>query len=243
MQTFDLDQFWPFPPAASDPMAGSAAPSTGLPRRTPAADHVKTDSTPRWDDAFGPEAYLVETGQNDQTQSWHSAIAQLQSKASAFLGSFDHKAALWVSTGFVAGMVSWHTIGFWGFVSEAVLYRGDRNVEVVMAERPPAIATKVVASVPITTGSITKADESPGACMALIFDRTTGTTAATACGNSPPFRDAGRGKRSDRLATAEARLQDKTAWSATTAVDPATQRIVVQPPAETDFNLTITPAQ
>jgi hypothetical protein len=241
MQTFDLDQFWPFPPPASDTMTES--PTANAQRRSSKTGRSPQDGAPRWDDAFSPETYPVECGHHEHAQSWHAGLARLQTKANAFFSSFDHKAALWVSTGFVAGMVSWHAIGFWGFVSETVLYRGERSVEVVSAERPRPIATKVVASVPITTGSIATADERPSACMELIFNRSDGTTAASACGTSPPFRDAGRGKRSDRLATAEARLQDKTAWSATTAVDPATQRIVVQPPTETDFNLTITPAQ
>jgi hypothetical protein len=172
--------------------------------------------------------------------------SNLHRRAAKFLRSFDPQAAVWLSLGFMAGMVAWHAVGFWGFVSDTVLHGPDRGSQVssqISAAPPASIKTTTVKSMTvdhITTGSLQTFSPRAGACMALTRDVTTGETLALTCaGDTQPMRDAGRRRRGDRLATAGSRMQDQTAWRAATALDEIASQ---DPPAESDFDLTLSPA-
>ncbi len=77
-------------------------------------------------------------------------------------------AAAWAAAGFVAGAAVWHFVGFWSFVSYAVL-GGDHRVEAAV----------------------------PRACATLALDRVTGSTKLLGCEDvaysTPPRGPASRG--------------------------------------------------
>lgn len=99
---------------------------------------------------------------------------------------------LWAVSGFVAGVVFWHLIGFWSMVSVAVL--GERTVRVSEA---PAIARHKAAS-PIETGSVASRAM---ACVALTLNRQTGETRGTPCQTGIfHHTNAGLGTKDDRAA-------------------------------------------
>ena len=245
MRTFDLDPFWPFPQSPDGDGGDNAAalkrayPGSGSAARVPLL----------WDDAVREMAKPqvrsapVDGGHRASGRMQRASIF-LRHNGIAFFSSFDPKAALWLSMGFVAGMISWHAVGFWGFVSQAVLNGGDHSVEIASTPAPPAARVSPTATSPIVTGSLAPFAAPTGACMALAMNRSNGATSATKCsGDAEPFRDAGRGRRTDRLLSVDDRLQDKTAWTAATAVDQMAPGERLPPPAPSDFDLTISPVR
>lgn len=140
----------------------------------------------------------------------------------------DFTPALWGGAGFIAGMLVWHTVGFWTFVSDVVLNANDPRARTLEAFLPslaaPAPAPKVMSRIPesavITAPQAlrTATAATPFACVSLALDRTAGITNAQSCKGSPAeLRDAGFNRRTDRLAL-RPRLQDPVAWTDTTAV-------------------------
>lgn len=120
---------------------------------------------------------------------------------------FDHSAVAWLAVGFVSGMISWHAVGFWNFVTETVLHEHADAT---------AIAVTQPAGADIVTGSISPPEPPPADCVALVQMTPAGRTAALPCATAPrPLRDAGRNPRADRLATSTERLQSTAAWPAT----------------------------
>ena len=77
-------------------------------------------------------------------------------KLDGFLKSFDTSSAVWLSMGFISGMIAWHSVGFWGFVTEAVLQPGDRDYKIAVATTTPALEQPLAGSarVPLTTGAL-----------------------------------------------------------------------------------------
>jgi hypothetical protein len=179
---------------------------------------------------------------------------RLSDRLRAFLATFDHRAALWGSFGFMAGMVVWHFVGFWWFVAGVVLNSGPETVREATRETAhiaaaPATQTETqqtppASTAPLTTGSIgtfnaagntagnTAGNAAGRLCVALVIDRTSGQTVSAPCAaETSPLRDAGRRRRGDRAPAATAvlpLLQGPDANAASTAL------------AETDFNLEIT---
>lgn len=175
-----------------------------------------------------------------------SAIPRAIAGARRFGRSFDERAAVFGSLGFICGMVVWHVVGFWAFVSDVVL-----NAPGTEAVRPqPVEYTKTTASpsantAQITTGSITTAGSATRPapaprepCLALELDRHSGATRTTACPDDDNgLRDAGYQRRADRTVLTP-RLENPTAWATGTQMSPETH---AQAPtvSETDFNLEI----
>jgi len=82
-------------------------------------------------------------------------------------------ALLWGGFGFVAGVIFWHAVGFWSFVSEVVLDReGPAIFARVAATRPEA---PLQPELPI----IYLVD--PASCTALELDRSANRTAVRPC--------------------------------------------------------------
>jgi hypothetical protein len=219
MRTFDLDQYWPSSIAAYESDAKSAATTAA------ALKNVYPDASAR----------LTAAPQRpSRAAHWQQAEAGAKTHLIAFLASFDTRAAVWLSSGFVAGMVAWHAVGFWGFVSDTVLKRTDRTTSIAWAA-PSKIETTATSS--ITTGSLASYTPEPGTCLALTLNRDNATTTASPCsGSGAPMRDAGRHRRGDRLATAGSRLQDPNAWTAATALNEGPQR---DRSSDADFDLTL----
>lgn len=250
MRTFDLDPFWPFPQSPDDDGGDSAHVTASALKRTYPVGGNAGRVPLLWDDAVRETAKPLTGSVHARgtllaSERMHRASIFLRRHGVDFFSSFDPKAALWLSMGFVAGMVSWHAVGFWGFVSHAVLNGGDHSVQIASTPAPPAARAEPFAVSPIVTGSLAPNAAPTGACMALAMNRSNGATSASKCNaDAQPLRDAGRGRRTDRLLSVDDRLQDKTAWTAATAVDQkAPGESLQQLPAESDFDLTITPVR
>ncbi|MEQ1653603.1 MAG: hypothetical protein ABL897_14035 [Hyphomicrobium sp.] len=159
--------------------------------------------------------------------------------------TFDPQAAAWLSLGFMAGMVAWHAVGFWGFVSHAVLNGEPRSSSILIAAKrlPPTTP-----AAPLITGSLPSFKPQPNACLNLILDRETGSTLTNTCRiDDQPLRDAGRRQRGDRMPVPLARIDNTEVWtSATTAVVPeAGPTPSIEPVSQisaSDFDLSLTDA-
>jgi hypothetical protein len=240
MHAFDAGSAWlpEFRPAQPGETSRSQA-ATQASR----SSHASTASTL---DPWGP---FDPNEPNGTWRRWpwaHSeaALSGRRQRLGAFLASFDHRAALWGSLGFMAGMVVWHFVGFWWFVAGVVLNSGpapEAARETARMAAAPATQTETqqtppASTAPLTTGSIgtfnTAGNAAGRLCVALVIDRTSGQTVSAPCAaETSPLRDAGRRRRGDRAPAATAvlpLLQGPDANAASTAL------------AETDFNLEIT---
>jgi hypothetical protein len=235
MRTFDLDQYWPTLTAASGADAASAAATADALRHIYSNAGSSAGTLSSWHVDLG-----VRTGNRlaGFPSRWGERTYVIRRQIGGFVASFDSQAALWLSLGFVAGMVAWHAVGFWGFVSNTVLNRETQRGSV--AWQPPP-RTDVKAANPITTGSLASYTPAPGACSMLTLDRATGATVAARCNDSDqPMRDAGRHHRGDRLSSTAGRLQDSTVWAATTEPsDPSPSTGTTA----SDFDLTLSAAR
>lgn len=140
----------------------------------------------------------------------------------------DFTPVLWAGAGFIAGMLVWHTVGFWTFVSDVVLNANDPRARTLEAFLPslavPALSEKAMSRIPESAvisapqALKTATAATPFACVSLALDRAAGITNAQTCKGSPAeLRDGGFNRRTDRLAL-RPRLQDPVAWTDTTAV-------------------------
>ena len=168
----------------------------------------------------------------------------------------DWTPLVWGGLGFMAGMLAWHVIGFWTFLSDVVLNANDtratRSVPVATRAQPQK-TPKVAAKAPTATDAasttpvaaqklaaslsgIAETGPPPPAetvCMTLALNRVAGTTAPAACAEEAVagLRDSGFNRRADRLAL-RPRLQDPVVWTGGTAVD--TTRVEAPAVAETE---------
>lgn len=172
-----------------------------------------------WDETRPtPDRALKRSGRRPLRANTRSpALSAFEPKAAPHR-RFDLRAAGWLTIGFMSGVVSWHVIGFWGFVTETVLHE--------QAASPIAVAhtTSVPEGAsPIVTGSIAVAAPEPlPACVALVNRHPSGGTVAAPCAEAArPLRDAGRNPRADRLPGAQERLQSSNAWPATANTEQA----------------------
>lgn len=127
---------------------------------------------------------------------------------------------LWGGLGFVSGMLAWHVIGFWIFVSDVVLKGGEGNLKA--EESLPGLASlssgKIVVRAPSPAKPVPDSDAAR--CVELVMNRQSGETRSIPCSASAQtMRDAGFDRHRDR-AFLLPRLQDASAWSNTTAVNP-----------------------
>lgn len=132
-------------------------------------------------------------------------------------GGFDRRAAAWLSLGFLSGMIAWHAVGFWTFVTSTVL--NDDSTAPAAFSHPRSMPTPKARPAP---SSATAVENVPG-CVALAYGAG-GKTISKPCQKIPaPLRDAGRLKRTDRMASAEDRLHSAAIWSNRTAATETTQ--------------------
>lgn len=155
----------------------------------------------------------------------------------------DFTGLIWGCTGFAAGILAWHVVGFWSFVSNVVLNaNGPRSdaLESLIPHLAASPSTKAPEPVAMANNAATQprarrvAFTAPFACVALSMDRQAGDTSLVKCDNSTGvMRDAGFNRRSDKLAL-QPRLQDPVAWGGMTAlqVAPEPAAVTAVQPAE-----------
>ncbi len=169
----------------------------------------------------------------------------------------DWTPLVWGGLGFMAGMLAWHVVGFWTFMSDVVLNASDTRAITrggPVAARAPSqktpkvavkepAATDVASTAPVEapklaaslsgTAATGPAPSAETVCMTLALNRAAGTTAPAACAEEAVtgLRDSGFNRRADRLAL-RPRLQDPVAWTGGTAVD--TTLVEPAPAAETE---------
>lgn len=142
-------------------------------------------------------------------------------------GRWNLTPLIWGGSGFIAGMLAWHVVGFWSFVSNVVLNANDPRAQTLEAFLPklaphgvqqasrPMAATGKALTQPAARQAVS---ERKFACVALALDRSSSGTKLTTCSEgTAQLRDAGFNKRTDKLAL-KPRLQDPVAWTGATAV-------------------------
>ena len=95
------------------------------------------------------------------------------------------RALAWCALGFASGIVFWHFVGFWSFVSE-VVFKADPATSIAARVRDSApsndrrkLQTTVYGGIPATGSS------NVSACTLLRLDRSTSRTTALSCDESP----------------------------------------------------------
>ena len=243
MRTFDLEQFWPARSTAQSDGTKTAAATAEALENPFNVSPRESGLLPSWASAMISDADIQELPKRAFARGIIEAL-RLHGEAIATLRAFDHKAAVWLSLGFVSGMIAWHAVGFWGFVSEAVLHRSAQDAAI--AAHTPARPFSG-GDTSIVTGSLATFRPRPGTCMALSIDRANGITSAAPCiEDNQSLRDAGRRRRADRLTGIENRLDDKTAWATATERAPeltpaarASEPPSPDHPTAADFDLTL----
>ncbi|HKZ97298.1 MAG TPA: hypothetical protein VJ045_09985 [Hyphomicrobiaceae bacterium] len=84
--------------------------------------------------------------------------------------------------GFLAGIVFWHFVGFWGFVSEVVLMGPIDPDRLMHAADSPAPRFENGRADPVASTRASRA----GGCAMLVLDRATGRTHVAPCGELTP---------------------------------------------------------
>lgn len=191
-----------------------------------------------------------------KTRPARSAVVDVPNHPASARIRRDWTPLVWGGLGFMAGMLAWHVIGFWTFLSDVVLNanetRATRSGPVAARAQPHrtskvavkgAAVTDVASTAPVAAqklaASLSGTAESgapPPAetvCMTLALNRVAGTTAPAACAEEAVagLRDSGFNRRADRLAQ-RPRLQDPVVWTGGTAVD--TTRVEPARAAETE---------
>jgi len=190
MGAIDLDQYWPLPPYNRGSAPVSAAPPE-------ASAHIGNA-----EDAPPP-------------------LKGLPTVAPPFAADvLPHRRyagpVLWSSLGFIAGMLVWHLVGFWSFVTDVVDSRVEPKQPLAAVAALPA--KKLAGQLPQTTSGRETAGADPLRCVSLTIDRALGDTRKAACTEASALRDAGFAAKADRV-SATPRLQDPGQWSNSTAVE------------------------
>jgi len=241
--------------------ASHTAPATDLlqaaPPKTPddPAPEVAGTATPPLNVA--PRMPDAAPTEDLKTRPARSAVANAPNDPALARTRRDWTPLVWGGLGFMAGMLAWHVVGFWTFMSDVVLNANDtravtRGGPVAARARPqmmPKVAVKEPAATDIASTAPVAAQKlgaslsgtagtgpAPSAetvCMTLALNRAAGTTAPAACAEEAVagLRDSGFNRRADRLAL-RPRLQDPVAWTGGTAVD--TTLVEPAPAAETE---------
>jgi hypothetical protein len=78
---------------------------------------------------------------------------------------------IWAASGFIAGAVFWHAVGFWSFISDVVFNKDERTWTLGAAE--------VAGNANISLPTIFLVD--PANCTALALDRSSNSTLVLPC--------------------------------------------------------------
>jgi hypothetical protein len=243
MRSLDLEQFWLTPTDHSRGNTDSAAATAETLENPFNVSPRDSGLLPSWASAMISDADVPDIPKRAYVRCLIEA-ARIHSEAIATLRAFDHRAAVWLSLGFVSGMIAWHAVGFWSFVSEAVLHPSAQDAGI--AALAPARSYSG-GDTSIVTGSLPTFRPRAGTCMALTIDRGNGITSAAPCiDDNQSLRDAGRRRRADRLTSIENRLDDKTTWATATErapdltpATPAPEPPSPDHPTAADFDLTL----
>jgi len=193
MRDIDLDELWPVihPQAPARP-AAALAPEPAQPEAPANQIEIEVSDVPA------------------QLAPPPISLAEATGKASAALRvARDPTPFVWGGIGFCAGVLAWHLVGFWGFLTSLVQHH---EPVAVSAPSAPLAVTAARASTVATAGTAKAADP----CVTLRIDRNTGDIQRDPC-SAGALKDAGFVKRTDRL-TQKPRMEDAAAWSDTTAV-------------------------
>ncbi len=212
--------------------------------RAPAEDVLRSPYAPH-------DAWRADIDEPAETSRVVKSVAETTERVRRFGRSFDERAAVYGALGFICGMIVWHVVGFWSFMSNVVLNSPDAS-----SSRPQALAQSEVArrstaaasdtqAGAITTGSISSAPVAKARdvsradlCLALQLDRASGTTRTAPCpDDAHTFRDAGFQRRADQVATTP-RLENATAWATGTALS-SNAAATDASMSESDFSLEI----
>ncbi len=119
--------------------------------------------------------------------------------------------AAWGGGGFLLGVIVWHFIGFWSFIS-TVVFRGPDNagVAITQAAQPATRSSTLVGKRQQTVLGTAPAQAPPATpstdCTALVLDRTAGTTSLSSCeAAAEPMRVVMTSQRGDRHNLASSR--------------------------------------
>lgn len=102
-------------------------------------------------------------------------------------------------TGFVAGAVVWHFIGFWSFVASIVTRGPEPPASTVVAAEPAKMPGAKFRAV-----GVSRERTDPARCSSVVLDRNTGSVITADCEPSPAFALRASGRK-DRVATASPR--------------------------------------
>ena len=135
---------------------------------------------------------IVSASATDEPTTWRARVA-------------------WGGTGFVLGMVVWHFVGFWSFMT-TIVYRGpDPHSAAAMSKLfhsvrlPPVETAQAKTHAPADPVAVA-ADGTDDACSTLVLDRATRTTQLAACpADSQNLTLAASVPRSDSLLVREQR--------------------------------------
>lgn len=208
MGAIDLDQHWPLPPYNG----GATRVSVALPDDAPARARYAEESLPVREETSADR--LVSEPDEAADLPAKDAIASDEPRLTPYRNHAGP--VLWSALGFVAGMLVWHLVGFWSFVTDVVDRRIETNAPL------PAIASlpakKLAGQLPQGKSGRETAGIDPLSCVSLTIDRALGETRKAACTEVSVLRDAGFAAKTDR-GSATPRLQDPGQWSNSTAVD------------------------
>ncbi len=208
MQLSELDQYWP---NTTGPLAASSTVDGARVLREP--QHI-ADNQPVG--IGGGNLHLLQTQTNDAPR-----VRQIP--------------LIWGGLGFVAGMMVWHMIGFWSFVSHVAFNDDARVAATAIGSRRNAVPMQIFKP-KAPSSDLTQINS--GNCVALAIDRASGDAKPGTCPvDEWPLADAGRTRRDD-LAFSRPRLHDPQIWADLTAVE---SEVAAEQIDESAFDLAIRP--
>ena len=207
MQSFELDQYWP---NTTGPLA---APRTVDGARVLHEPQHIADSQPA---GIGGSESSLQTQPNNIQRDRRTPL-------------------IWGGLGFVAGMLVWHMISFWTFVSH-VAFNDDERVAATALGGPLNAVPGQMNKPKAPSNEHKKIN--PENCVALAINRASGDAKPGTCSvDAWPLADAGRTPHDD-LAFSRPRLQDPQIWAAVTAVE---SEVAAEQIDEAAFDLAIRP--
>lgn len=148
----------------------------------------------------------------------------------------------WGGSGFLLGVIVWHFVGFWSFIS-TIVFRGPEPGAASVSATAPAtrvasLSTKRAQTVSGGAPTQVAAPAPASDCSELVLDRTTGTTTLAVCSaSSQPTRLVLSSERGDRRDTHKSPPGD---WSVVVDADQA-DAAVGQTLAETTIDARLAP--
>lgn len=153
----------------------------------------------------------------------------------ALASSFNGTSAAYTALGFVAGMLAWHMVGFWSFVSDVVLHQPPKSRQLTVAANTSSVDLKAIpaGTSDLTTGSIAPATTPAPPqerCISVTRGAEEANVAAIDCKPHDPLRDAVLAPRGDRLPSALSSIQDANSWAQGTGIETQAVEYVATPP-------------